>query len=99
MHLTEHKGMLNLITSAHDMQASLSLERAGTFVCLYSANIALQEAHLLQGITLIWTLLKNGHELLGGDPIARRCIICCPTSLVSNWESECKKWLQVPLTA
>ena len=44
---------------------------------------------------MIWTLLKSGHELLGGDPIAKRCIICCPTSLVSNWESECKKWLQV----
>ena len=53
-----------------------------------------------QGITLIWSLLKNGHaELLGGDPIAKRCIICCPTSLVSNWESECKKWLTVTLVA
>lgn len=49
---------------------------------------------LPQGITLIWSLLQNGHELLGGKPIAKRCIICCPTSLVSNWESECKKWLQ-----
>ena len=49
----------------------------------------------MQGITLIWSLLRNGHELLGGNPVAHRCIICCPTSLVSNWESECKKWLQV----
>ena len=49
----------------------------------------------LQGITLLWTLLQNGHELLGGTPIARRIIICCPTSLVSNWDSECCKWLKV----
>lgn len=49
----------------------------------------------LQGITLLWTLLQNGHELLGGTPIAKRIIICCPTSLVSNWDSECCKWLKV----
>ena len=49
----------------------------------------------LQGITLIWTLLHNGHESLGGSPIAKRIIICCPTSLVSNWDSECNKWLKV----
>lgn len=49
----------------------------------------------LQGITLLWTLLQNGHELLGGEPMAKRIIICCPTSLVSNWDSECGKWLKV----
>ena len=27
--------------------------------------------------------------------MARRIIICCPTSLVSNWDSECIKWLKV----
>ena len=26
----------------------------------------------LQGITLLWTLLSNGHPLLGGEPVARR---------------------------
>ncbi len=49
----------------------------------------------LQGISLLWTLLQNGHELLGGTPMAKRVIICCPTSLVSNWDSECGKWLKV----
>ena len=39
----------------------------------------------LQGITLLWTLLNSGHELLGGNPIAKRVIIVCPTSLVNNW--------------
>lgn len=24
----------------------------------------------------------------------RRAIICCPTSLVGNWENECSKWLK-----
>ena len=59
------------------------------------ASCWMTTALYLQAISLIWTLLRNGHELLGGSPIAKRCIICCPTSLVSNWESECKKWLQV----
>jgi hypothetical protein len=36
-----------------------------------------------QGISLLWTLLQNGHELLGGAPLAKRAIIVCPTSLVS----------------
>ena len=49
----------------------------------------------LQGIALLWTLLNCGHEELGGMPLARRVIICCPTSLVSNWDSECTKWLNV----
>ena len=49
----------------------------------------------LQSIALLWTLLTSGHELLGGEPIAKRVIICCPTSLVSNWDSEIQKWLKV----
>jgi SNF2 family DNA or RNA helicase len=49
----------------------------------------------LQGISLLWTLLQSGHALLGGEPLAKRVIICCPTSLVSNWDSECGKWLKV----
>ena len=49
----------------------------------------------LQGIALLWTLLQGGHALLGGAPLARRVIICCPTSLVNNWDSECVKWLKV----
>ena len=48
-----------------------------------------------QAITLLWTMLTSGHELLGGVPLARRVIIVCPTSLVSNWDSECVKWLKV----
>lgn len=47
----------------------------------------------LQGITLLWTLLNEGHAELGGNPIAKKVVICCPTSLVPNWDSECIKWL------
>lgn len=49
----------------------------------------------LQGIALMWTVLKSGAPAIGGNPIAKRTMIVCPTSLVSNWESECNKWLQV----
>ena len=49
----------------------------------------------LQSIALLWTLLNSGNALLGGKPIAKRIIICCPTSLVSNWDSEIQKWLKV----
>lgn len=48
----------------------------------------------VQALSLIWTLLQGGHSSLGGDPVARRAIICCPTSLVSNWDSEANKWLK-----
>ena len=50
---------------------------------------------LVQAITLVWTLLQSGHPNLGGQPLAKRVIICCPTSLVSNWDNECQKWLKV----
>jgi DNA repair and recombination RAD54-like protein len=52
----------------------------------------------LQGLTLLWTLSTSGHEALGGRPLARRSLIVCPTSLVGNWASEAKKWLQGRLT-
>eukprot|EP00976_Prorocentrum_cordatum_P112030 1195459-Prorocentrum_minimum.AAC.9 len=42
----------------------------------------------LQGITLLWTLLRQG---FGPEPIAKRVLIVCPTSLVSNWDAECDK--------
>jgi DNA repair and recombination RAD54-like protein len=52
----------------------------------------------LQGVSLLWTLLNSGHEALGGTPVVRRAIICCPTSLVSNWDAECSKWLKARST-
>lgn len=63
--------------------------------CFLNVSFQMGLGKTLQGITLLWTLLNNGHEELGGMPMARRVIICCPTSLVSNWDSECTKWLNV----
>ena len=48
----------------------------------------------LQGITLLWTLLMNSFEGKEGNKVIKRAIICCPTSLVGNWDSECEKWLK-----
>lgn len=59
--------------------------------CILADDMGLGKT--LQGITLLWTLLNTGHEVLGGVPLAKRVIICCPTSLVANWDSECTKWL------
>ena len=48
----------------------------------------------LQALTLLWTMLNSGHPLLGKTPLARRAVICCPTSLVGNWEAEARKFLR-----
>ena len=61
--------------------------------CILADDMGLGKT--LQGITLMWTLLRQGAIALGGRPIARRAIVVCPTSLVSNWEQECVKWLKV----
>eukprot|EP00873_Tetraselmis_striata_P027428 jgi/Tetstr1/447692/TSEL_035049.t1 len=60
--------------------------------CILADDMGLGKT--LQGISLLWTLLKSGHAELGGSPIAKRIIIVCPTSLVNNWDSECEKWLK-----
>ena len=47
----------------------------------------------LQSIALIWLVLTKGFEGAEGPKIAKRVIVCCPTSLVFNWEKEIEKWL------
>jgi DNA repair and recombination protein RAD54 and RAD54-like protein len=49
----------------------------------------------LQGVALVWVILTSGAPVLGGNPIGKRAVIVCPTSLVSNWEGELGRWLQV----
>jgi len=44
----------------------------------------------LQSITLLYTLLGQGFD---GKPMVKKIIIATPTSLVSNWEAEIKKWV------
>eukprot|EP00210_Caulerpa_lentillifera_P002332 g2237.t1 len=58
--------------------------------CILADDMGLGKT--LQGITLMWTLLRQG---LGVEnPVAKRAIVVCPTSLVSNWDHECNKWLK-----
>ena len=45
----------------------------------------------LQSITLMYSLLKNKDA--SGKPLAKRCIVVCPCSLVKNWEDEFEKWI------
>lgn len=44
----------------------------------------------LQSIALLYTLLCQGFD---GKPMVKKAIIVTPTSLVSNWEAEIKKWV------
>ncbi|KAF3773416.1 DNA repair and recombination protein [Nymphaea thermarum] len=56
--------------------------------CILADDMGLGKT--LQSITLLYTLLRQGFD---GKPLAKRVMIITPTSLVSNWESEIKKWL------
>ncbi|GLJ13244.1 hypothetical protein SUGI_0208600 [Cryptomeria japonica] len=57
--------------------------------CILADDMGLGKT--LQSITLLYTMLRQGFD---GKPMAKRVIIVTPTSLVSNWESEIKKWLE-----
>ena len=59
--------------------------------CILADDMGLGKT--LQGITLLWTLLRQGITR-DGAPTASRALIVCPTSLVSNWDDECNKWLK-----
>ena len=62
-------------------EATMGLRAPGMFGCILADDMGLGKT--LQGISLLWTLLTApGDPLLGGQPLARRVIICCPTSLV-----------------
>ena len=45
----------------------------------------------LQTIAVIWTLLKQAPY--GHQPLLKKVLIVCPSTLVSNWRAEFKKWL------
>ena len=54
-------------------------------------NLLCSLGKTLQSITLLFTLLRQGFD---GKPMVKKAIIVTPTSLVSNWEAEIKKWVQ-----
>ncbi|KAK7308778.1 hypothetical protein RJT34_05004 [Clitoria ternatea] len=56
--------------------------------CILADDMGLGKT--LQSITLLYTLLYQGFD---GKPMIRKAIIVTPTSLVSNWEAEIKKWV------
>ena len=45
----------------------------------------------IQAIALIWTCLRQGPT---GNPVARKAVVVCPSSLVGNWAKEIDKWLK-----
>ncbi|KZV55670.1 hypothetical protein F511_24347 [Dorcoceras hygrometricum] len=56
--------------------------------CILADDMGLGKT--LQSITLCYTLLFQGFD---GKPMVKKAIIVTPTSLVSNWEAEIKKWV------
>ncbi|KAL2349569.1 hypothetical protein Fmac_003569 [Flemingia macrophylla] len=56
--------------------------------CILADDMGLGKT--LQSITLVYTLISQG---FAGKPMVRKAIIVTPTSLVSNWEAEIKKWV------
>lgn len=48
----------------------------------------------LMSICLMWMALNYGFEGPDGPKLCRRIVVCCPTSLVFNWNNEIDKWLK-----
>ncbi|XP_019092703.1 PREDICTED: protein CHROMATIN REMODELING 25 [Camelina sativa] len=63
-------------------------ESANINGCILADDMGLGKT--LQSITLLYTLLCQGFD---GTPMVKKAIIVTPTSLVSNWEAEIKKWV------
>ncbi|KAJ4716327.1 protein CHROMATIN REMODELING 25 [Melia azedarach] len=61
---------------------------ANIYGCILADDMGLGKT--LQSITLLYTLLRQGFD---GKPMVKKVIIVTPTSLVSNWEAEIKKWV------
>ncbi|CDJ57303.1 DNA repair protein rad54, putative [Eimeria maxima] len=78
--------------------------------CILADDMGLGKT--LQSITILWTLLEQGIDVVPGKwttsasaalfaTAARRAVVVCPASLVNNWAAELQKWLQgrCPCTA
>nr|CAB3265408.1 DNA repair and recombination protein RAD54-like [Phallusia mammillata] len=60
----------------------------GSHGCIMADEMGLGKT--LQCITLMWTLLKQGPEMI---PTIDKAVVVSPSSLVKNWEKEVNKWL------
>lgn len=56
----------------------------------YKSHTNSPSCALAQSIATLWTLLTTGPH---GKPSAARPLILCPSSLVSNWAAELRRWL------
>lgn len=63
-------------------------QEKNSYGCIMADEMGLGKT--LQCIALMWTLLKQGPQ---GKSMIDKCIIVCPSSLVSNWANELTKWL------
>ncbi|XP_059653740.1 protein CHROMATIN REMODELING 25 [Cornus florida] len=61
---------------------------ADIYGCILADDMGLGKT--LQSITLLYTLLRQGFD---GKAMIKKAIIVTPTSLVSNWDAEIKKWV------
>ncbi|RIA97370.1 DNA repair protein rhp54 [Glomus cerebriforme] len=61
----------------------------GAYGCIMADEMGLGKT--LQCIALLWTLLKQSPEF--NKKTIEKCIIVCPSSLVTNWANELVKWL------
>ncbi|CAM6077058.1 unnamed protein product [Sphagnum tenellum] len=80
--------MFECVAGLRELDTSTTDGICRGYGCILADDMGLGKT--LQSITLLWTLLKQGFD---GRPMAKRVLIITPTSLVSNWESEIKKWL------
>ncbi|GAB2217617.1 hypothetical protein Drorol1_Dr00000817 [Drosera rotundifolia] len=64
------------------------LSNANICGCILADDMGLGKT--LQSIALLYTLLRQGFD---GEAMVKKAIIVTPTSLVSNWEAEIRKWV------
>ena len=68
------------------------LKEFGGEGCILADDMGLGKT--LMSIALIWIVLRHGFEGKDGPKICKKIVVCCPTSLVFNWNNEVTKWLK-----
>ena len=70
------------------------LKEFGGEGCILADDMGLGKT--LMSIALIWIVLRHSFEGPEGPKICKnkKIVVCCPTSLVFNWNNEVEKWLK-----